>query len=382
MPAEPSRFDVAVAGLGVVGAATAWMLARRGLTVLGLDRYHPPHDRGSSHGLTRVIRETAFEHPRYVPLVRRAYEQWAELEREVGRVLLTPTGALYAGPPGASVVEGSRASATVHGVACDALDAQAIRRRWPPFRPGPGWRGIFEHRAGILHPEVCLEALLAAAVRSGRATFRFEEPLLAWRADRAGVALETGLDRYRAGALVLATGPWMVGEVAALGMRLEVERVIQHWFEPADGAAALDPARLPIFLTEDEDGVVFYGFPLVAGAVKCAVHHRGALGPIDTVRREVAAAEVEAARARLARWLPDAAGTHRASSVCVYTNTPDGDFLLDRHPDHSAVVLVSACSGIGFKFAPAIGELAADLVTAATPAYDLAPFRLTRGARC
>jgi sarcosine oxidase len=373
-----SRADVIVAGLGANGAAAAWQLARRGLTVLGFDRFRPPHEMGSSHGLTRLIRETAFEHPRYVPMVRRAYELWAELERETGSTLLTPTGALYAGPPGAQAVEGSRTSAVEHGVRCDELDAGAIHERWPPFRPGPGWVGVFEHRAGILNPEACVAALLSAAGAHPGTALHFDEPIERWTAEGGGVAVETARGRYEAGALVLATGAWLPPDVARLGVRLEVERVVQHWFAPAGNADALTPARLPVYLIEDEQGVVFYGFPLVAGAMKCAIHHRGEIGPIETVRREVAPAEVASARERLSNWLPDAAGALVRSSVCVYTNAPDGDFLIDRHPEAPHVLIVSACAGIGFKFAPAVGEAVAALVTGMAPRFDLAPFGVDR----
>jgi sarcosine oxidase len=333
---------------------------------------------GSSHGLTRLIRETAFEHPRYVPMVRRAYELWAELERDTGSTLLTTTGALYAGPPGGQAVEGSRASAAEHGVRCDELDAGAIRERWPPFRPGPGWVGVLEHRAGILNPEACVAALLGAAGAQPGTVLHFDEPIERWTAERGGVTVETARGRYQASALVLATGAWLPPDVARLGVRLEVERVVQHWFAPAGNADALTPARLPVYLIEDEQGVVFYGFPLVAGAMKCAIHHRGEIGPIETVRREVTPAEVASARERLASWLADAAGAHMRSSVCVYTNTPDGDFLIDRHPEAPHVLIVSACSGIGFKFAPAVGEVVAELVTGGGARFDLAPFGFQR----
>ena len=374
-------FDIIVVGQGVMGAAAAWQCARRGLRVLGLDRYRPPHTFGSSHGGTRVIRETAFEHPRYVPLVRHAWELWDALGAEVGRTdLLIPSGALYAGVPQASVVTGSRLSAVEHAVPCDELDAAQIRRRWPVFAPDDGMVGLFERRAGVLRPEYCVEALLTAAGRAG-AQLQVDEPVLEWGTEGDGVWVRTPRGRHAAGRLVLATGPWMLDLLTGLGVGAWVERVVQHWFLPVGDAGAFEPSRMPIYLWEDADGVIFYGFPLVDGVLKCAVHHRGESTTADGVRREVAAEEIERARSLLARFIPRAAGTYVRSAVCLYTDTPDGDFIIDRHPAHPQVIVVSPCSGIGFKFAPAIGEIVADFATTRESRIDLAPFAIERFAR-
>jgi sarcosine oxidase len=222
---------------------------------------------------------------------------------------------------------------------------------------------------------LCIEASLAQAAAHG-AVLQFDEPLEEWSAGPDGVRVKTGRGEYRADRLVLAMGPWMQAELARLGVSVWVERVVQQWFAPTD-AAAMDPARCPIYLWEDHDGLVFYGFPALEGVVKAAVHHRGEATTADTVRREVAPEEVAVVEKYLKRWLPAAAGPHRRSEVCVYTNTTSGDFLVDRHPEHPAVLLASPCSGIGFKFAPVIGELLADLAVGLEPGFDLAPFRLT-----
>ena len=370
------RYDVIVAGLGVMGAAAAWQLAARGLRVLGLDRFHPPHTLGSSHGGSRVIREMAFEHPRYVPLARRSYTLWAELEAAAGRQLLIPTGAAYIGAPGSSLVAGSRDSARAHGIASEELSAAQVTARWPQFRPDAGMVGLLEHKAGVLRPELCVQSLLDAAVARG-AALRLEEPLVSWQADRGQVRVETAGGSFTAGHLVLAMGPWMPDELARAGAAVWVERVVQHWFTPAD-RALMDPARCPIFLFEDADGVIVYGFPMLDGVVKAAVHHRGESVNADTVRREVGRDEVARVQGYLARWLPAANGPYQRSAVCLYTNAADGDFIIDRHPAHERVVLLSPCAGIGFKFAPVIGEIAAALVTGKRPAFDLAPFALQR----
>jgi sarcosine oxidase len=347
--------------------------------VCGLDRYHPPHTLGSSHGGSRVIREMAFEHPRYVPLVRRAYQQWAELEAGAGSQLLVPTGALYIGAPASSVVAGSRDSAMQHGVGSEELDAASVNRRWPQFRPDAGMVGLLEHRAGVLRPEACVEAMLDAATDLG-AVLRYDEPMTSWEAGPDGVSVRTGRGALTAQHLVLALGPWMPDELARAGGEAWVERVIQHWFTPKE-PALMDPSRCPIYLWEDSDGVIFYGFPTLDGVVKAAVHHRGESVNPDTVRREVSKEEVERARHYLARWMPAADGGYMRSAVCLYTNARDGDFIIDRHPEHPQVLLASPCAGIGFKFAPTIGEILADLVQDKQPSFDLASFAISRFAR-
>ena len=356
-----------------MGSAAAWQCAARGLRVLGLDRFAPPHAFGSHHGDSRVIRETSFEHPRYVPLVRRAWQHW----RALGDELLIPSGVLYAGVSGSSVVHGSKKSAVEYGVACEELDAAEIRRRWPAFAPEDGMVGLFERQGGVLRPERCVRAMLEAA-RSRGAELRMGEAVGSWGTGPYGIWVETDRGRVTAGHLILTTGAWMAELLNSLGAKVWVERVVQHWFRPRSPAARLSPDALPVYLWEDAAGVIFYGFPVIEGALKCAVHHRGEATSADLVRRRVSTEEITHAKDLLARYIPDAAGAHERSAVCVYTNTPDNDFIIDHHPYQNRVVLASPCNGIGFKFAPAVGEILADLVAGAVPRFDLQPFSLGR----
>jgi len=357
-----------------MGSAAAWRLARRGLKVLGLDRFHPPHAMGSSHGDSRIIREMAFEHPRYVPMVRRAWDLWGELSAETSQELIVPAGALYLGAPDSQAVAGSRRSALEHGVGCEEFTGAEVRARWPQFLPDPGMVGLFERRAGILRPELCISSFLARAGVYG-GVLRYDEPMRAWTAGTDGVQVHTDNGDYVADRLVLTLGPWMREELERAGVKVWVERVVQQWFTPVD-AAAMHPSRCPIYLWEDHDGLVFYGFPALDGAVKAAVHHRGEATTADEVRRSVSAEEVARVAGFLRRWMPAAAGPHWRSEVCLYTNTTSGDFIVDRHPEHPAVLMASPCSGIGFKFAPLIGELLTELALDQAPGVDLAPFRI------
>lgn len=370
------RFDVAIVGLGAMGSAAAWQLASRGLRVVGFDRFHPPHALGSSGGRSRIIREAYWESPFYVPIVRRAYDLWAELEQRAGQRLLTTTGGLVIGRPDGPLVAGAQSSAGRHQVAVETLTPAEIRRRFPAFLPGEDLVGVFESRAGVLQPEHCIAAMLGEAARAG-AELRFEEPVEGWRPDGGGFALRTRTGSWCADRLVLAAGAWMATGLAALPLPLRVTRQPMFWLAPAEPAQCA-PGVFPIWLWETAEGPVYYGFPDLGDGPKVARHHGGEPAAADTVQREVGAEESAALRAFLARWVPPLTGPVRDAGVCMYTTTPDEHFILDRHPVHSGILVASPCSGHGFKFAPAIGEALADLAMDRVPRFDLTVFRLGR----
>lgn len=360
-----------------MGSATAFHLAGSGLRVLGLDRYHPPHALGSTHGGSRVIRETAFEHPRYVPLARRAYDAWQRLEAATGTSLLHRTGALFLGEPQSPLVEGTLASARAHGIRHEVITAHELAHRYPMFHHLGRTVGVLEPGAGWLDPEGCVRAALAHAIAHG-VDVHWDEPLLEWVPDGAGASITTTRGRYRTRRLLLAAGPWMPALLGPAGASFTVERQVQHWFAPASPGAI--PPAMPVFIRQTPDAV-FYALPPAGGEVKVAVHHDGDATTPDTVRRTVSEDEIAQARALLQRYVPALAGGHRRAAVCLYTNSTDGHFVIDRHPRSDAVVVISACSGFGFKFASAIGELAAGLLQGRQPPIDLEPFRLKPAAR-
>ncbi|TMQ74118.1 MAG: N-methyl-L-tryptophan oxidase [Candidatus Eisenbacteria bacterium] len=368
-----TTFDVIVVGLGAMGSAAAYHLARQGRRVLGLDRFSPPHALGSSHGQTRIIREAYFEDPRYVPLVQRAYELWTALEREAERRLLLETGGLMIGRPDSTVVRGARRSAETHGLRHELLAAAEVRRRFPALRPDDDMVAVWEPRAGILIPEACVAAHLAMARRHG-ATLRVDEPVLRWEPDGGGVRVASAQGVYAAGQLVLSAGSWLTSLLPDLALPLTVERQPLYWFEACRNAASFTPERLPIHLWEHAPQRYLYGFPDLGDGVKVARHHEGRLTDPDAVDREVHAEEVEAMRGLVRRYVPDADGPLRSAAVCLYTNTPDDHFLIDRHPAHEQVVVASPCSGHGFKFASAIGEALAELLSEGRTRLDLSLF--------
>jgi sarcosine oxidase len=369
--------DVAIAGLGAMGSAAAWQLASRGQRVIGFDRFRPPHAMGSSTGRSRIIREAYWESPFYVPLVRRAYELWATLERRSGRALLRPTGGLVIGPGDGPLVSGAIASAREHGVAFDHLGPHDIAARFPAFRPGAHLEGVFEPRAGVLMPEDAIGAMLGEAVKAG-AELRFDEPVQRWERHGDAILVHTGHGRYAARRVILAAGAWMASALPGRALPLRVARQTMFWLRPGGDPAGLGPGQLPIWLWESGEGPVYYGFPDLGDGPKVARHHDGEPCDPDTVRREVAPEESEEIARFLAGSIPALAGPVTDARVCLYTNTPDEHFILDRHPDDPAVLIASPCSGHGFKFAPTIGELLADLAMDRTPRFDVTPFCLDR----
>ena len=369
--------DVIVVGLGAMGSAAAWQLARRGRRVLGFDRFSPPHTMGSTHGRSRILREAYFEHPGYVPLLRRAYECWAQLEQESGRTLLRRTGGLMAGPEEGVLLRGARRSAVEHAVPHEVLTAGEIRRRFPGFAPPDDTVGVLEARAGMLWPEGCVEAALELA-RGHGAELRTNEPVTSWRADGDGVAVTSAGGTHRAQRLILSAGPWMPSLLGVLGRPLTVERQLFHWFEAARRPELFRPDRCPVAVWEYAPDRIFATQPDTGDGMKAGIHHEGEATDPDHVRREPTAEDEAAMRRLVERYLPDAAGRLREARVCLYTNTPDHHFLIDVHPDHPQVIVASPCSGHGFKFASVIGEILADLATEGRSRFDLSPFALSR----
>lgn len=372
-----SRHDVAIVGLGAMGSAAAWVLSRRGVRVLGIDRYTPPHHFGSTHGQSRIIREAYYEHPLYVPLVQRAYTLWDDLSQESGRQLLVRTGGLMIGPADGTLVQGAQQSARLHQLPCALWSGAKVRDRVPALNVPDSHVALWEPRAGLLRPEQAVDAMLTASRRHG-AELVFNTAVTGWRPDGDGFVVATRARDYRASRVVLSAGPWIGQLLPRAGVPFTVERAVQCWFRPATRPELFAPDRLPVFIVEWARNRFFYGLPDHGAGVKLAEHHAGEVTTADTVRRLVDEREWADVRALALQWMPGVAGALADASVCLYTNTPDGHFVIDRLPEHPGVIVASPCSGHGFKFAPAIGEILADLATGATPGFDLSPFRLSR----
>ena len=371
-----SRYDVGIVGLGALGAATAWQLAARGARVAGFDRHRPPHALGSTHGRSRIIREAYFEHPLYVPIVQRAYALWADLEAAAGTRLFQACGGLMIGHPESALFRGARTSADWHALPVQEWTAPELAARVPGLTVPGDMVALFEPRAGVLDPERAVTAMLRQAEALG-ASLVVETPVAGWEPEPGGIALRLADGaRVACARIVLAAGGWLAG-LAQLDLPLTIERAIQYWF-PTGGDPRFAPAAFPVFILESPAGRWLYGLPDRGHGLKLAEHHGGWTGPLDALPRTVSDGERDDFRAFAAHYVVDLPPRSSEASVCFYTNTPDDHFLLDRHPRHRAVYLASACSGHGFKFAPALGELIAEDLTAGSPIRALEPFRLSR----
>lgn len=372
-------YDVIVAGLGGMGSATACALARRGKRVLGLERFTPVHDRGSSHGATRVIRQAYYEDPSYVPLLLRAYELWRELEEVSGRSLLVETGGLMIGDPTSGVVTGSLRSAREHGLPYELLDASQLRRRFSPLTPGKETVALWEERAGFLWAEHAVQAHLDVATGNG-AVLRFEEPVEEWSATDSRVNVRTSRGDYEAESLVITPGPWAPEVLDLPGVPLAVERQVLYWFEPSCGIDSFHPARFPVYVWEEEGGATPYGFPAlddVSGGVKVAFYRAPdiELCTPETIDRQIRDREVKRLRDAMRDRIPSLCGRLIRAETCMYTNTPDHHFVISVLPEAPRVSVACGFSGHGFKFCSVVGEIMADLATGGTSTHNLHLFR-------
>ena len=362
-----SGFDVIVVGLGAMGSCALGELAARGVRALGIDRFDPPHALGSSHGGSRVIRLSYFEHPDYVPLLRRAYEGFDRLSEECGESLRRETGLVVGGVPGNAASAGMLRSAREHGLEVEAIDGGELRRRYPQFSVPADWEIVTERRGGFVRPEATIRAALARAARHGAQVLR-NTPVSAWGADGSRAWVETAAGRFESGALVLAGGAWMPGLVDVLARHLQPTRETIVWLDD-QGDPAWQESSMPVWLFDRGLEPAVYGVPAFEGmgeprGMKIGLHGRGPAvspdqisEPVDeAIVRETVSAAVERLPSALTRGV--AAAKH-----CLYTMSPDSDFMIGPHPQHPNVAVACGFSGHGFKFAPVVGEALADLAT-------------------
>ncbi|MCA1647113.1 MAG: N-methyl-L-tryptophan oxidase, partial [Chloroflexi bacterium] len=351
-------FHAIVLGLGIMGSAAVYQLATRGLRVLGLDAFERGHEHGSSHGTSRAIRKAYFQAPQYVPLVERAYTMWRQLEAESSQELLRVTGSLLVGPPDSGHIAGTISSALRNGLRFEVLTQREVSARFPGFRLHDNLTAVLEPSGGVLNSDRCLDTLLSLAQQRG-AQLRHGEPVRHWAADGDGLRVETDLATYRADRLIIAAGPWAGAVLAELDLPLSVRRVVNIHVTPTRPELyAADSC--PTFAMAVPEGE-YYGMP--DQGVKIGRGDIGELCTPETVRRTVDPGEIASFMAVLERYLPGARGQLRSTLTCLYTMTPDKHFVIDLHPNNALVAFACGFSGHGFKFAPVIGEVLADLVT-------------------
>jgi len=368
-----AAYDVAVIGLGAMGSAALMNLARRGVRAVGIEQFAPGHDQGSSHGETRIIRLGYFEHPSYVPLLRRTYTLWRELEAAAGRPFMHITGIVEIGAPDSEVVDGTLRASREHALPHDVMDAAETMRRFPAFRIPANYMGVFQPDGGFLDVEPSIHAMIALATQAG-ATVLPGTTVRGFDADGGRVRIDTAGGTIEAKTAIVSAGAW--AKKLLPDLPLTVTRQVQAWFDPREAAPFRD-GRFPVFLLESGHGV-HYGFPPHGGSpLKVAKHHasEAAVDP-DRVERDISSADEAEIRAAVAEHIPAANGRMTAAKTCLYTVTPDHDFIIDRMSGN--VIVASPCSGHGFKFAPVIGEVLADLATGGTTRHDISRFALGR----
>lgn len=372
------QFDVIVVGIGAMGSATVLELARKGKKVLGVDRWAPPHANGSSHGKVRLTRQAYYEHPLYVPLARLARDKFDRMQVQFPDApLVVQTGAIMLGDPDSEIIQGTLTSARTHEVPHEHLDADQIRRRWRMFEPFDEMVGVYEPGAALLMAERIVALQLNMARELG-AELSLNEQVLGWEQTPDGVEVRTASRTVTADQLVLSAGAWNHTFLRGHNVPLVVERQLQQWWTPARHPEWFTVGQMPVTMWELHDHTMFYSMTDLGDGVKIAWHHGGDTVDPDRVDRDVSLAENASIADLLRRFMPHAKGERLTSEVCLYTNTPDAHFIVDRLPACDRVLLISACSGHGFKFSSAIGEIAADLLTTGGSTFDIAPFSLKR----
>jgi len=357
---EPRNFDVIVLGGGTMGTAAAWALGKRGLQTLVLEQFQHVHDQGSHGGETRVIRHAYAESPEYVPLVRRADQLWQELEATMRAQVLVRCGGLELAAPGFAHARAARASADEHGLSYEWLGSDEVVSRWPAFQVPDDWDALYSPDSGFLLTVPALQGM-ADAARALGATIVEETQAVAWGATPEAVWVETPAARYEAGSLIVTAGAWSTRTLADLDLPIRVLRKTL-WWQEVDDPRQFEPERFPVFITDSPAGEI-YGFPVYGvPGLKIANHAGGQVVNPETVDRSTKPGENRDCLELASRVLPGVRSRVVKSAVCLYGMTPDTDFIVDRHPEFPQVVIGAGFSGHGFKFAPAIGELLAELL--------------------
>jgi sarcosine oxidase len=366
-------YDVIVIGVGGMGSATVYQLAVRGKRVLGIERFGIPHEWGSSHGLTRIIRLAFYEGPEYVPLGRRAYQLWHELEGRLGEQIFHVTGSVHAGPPGSLDFDQTLKSCIAQDVPHEVLTSAELTSRWPGYRLPSDAMAVVQADGGFLIPERCIEGYVAVAREKG-AEVHEHERVLGWEATRKGVRVVTDQGEYEAGELVVTAGAWAGSLLPQLQQSLVPERQVIAWFEPRK-PALFEPESFPVFTMSADEGH-FYGFPAhgTPGFKMGKFLHEGNSADPDNLDGVVHDADTDGLRAFTEHNFPDAAGPLIKATTCMFTYSPDEHFVIGIHKNFPQVSFAVGFSGHGFKFCSTVGEIMADLAESGGTAHDISLF--------
>jgi sarcosine oxidase len=372
-----AKFDVIVLGLGAAGSSALYHLSKTGKKVCGIDQFAPPHSLGSSHGQSRITRQAYHENPLYVPFIMRAYELWDELEKESGRKLFLKTGGIMLGAAGSNVIKGSELSAKTHHIPFEYLENEDISKKFPAFKTTDDTVGVMENNAGILFPEECIQANLEVAA-STDALIKFDEKVIAIDHSSEVIRIQTNKGEYETEKLIITAGAWTTELLPDLQLPLLVERQVLFWFHTGVSAVKnLGPDELPIYIWEYAPGKMFYGFPDLGDGIKVAHHHAGEPTTPHTLTKQVSEEEI-AAMTAIVRDHLNIEPLFNYATTCMYTNTPDENFIIDHHPANKNIIVASPCSGHGFKFASVNGKILSDMALDKKPELDISMFRISR----
>lgn len=375
--ADSNRYDAIVVGLGAMGAAALYHLARRGVKVLGIEQHHIAHDLGSSHGTVRAIRKAYFEHPDYVPLLNRSYELWSELEDAAGEQLLNLCGLLLTAKPDSETMRGLEACYAEHSLPHERLSADDVKERYPQIAPPEDHAALFDPSGGYVFAEASLRHLIDQAQGLG-ADVRIHEQVQSWKADAHGVTVRTENGEISAGSLVVTLGPWAKALLGDLGVELKILRKPQLWYD-SPHIDRYRPPEFPCFATELDSGF-FYGFPALGDqGLKIAEHLSGTLVDDPShIDRALQPGDETDVLDFFQRVFPGFEPRLKHFSICMYTKSPDDHFIIDTHPQFERVIFAAGFSGHGFKFTPLVGEVLADLALEGRTEHPIDFLRLER----
>ncbi len=362
-----------------MGSATLAHASRRG-RVLGIEQFERAHDLGASNGRSRIIRKAYFENHAYVPLLTRAYELWHELQTLTETPLLRLVGVLMVGDARSEVLYGVRNAARLYDIPLEQLDAGQILRRYPGTKPRRNEIALYEADAGVLFPEVAIEAHLGLAQRNG-AEVRYSQAVTAWECldDRITIRLRNG-EVVDAARLAICAGPWLCTLAEDLRLPLRVQRNVQLWFQPYTNAFGAEsfPA---FFVDRPEYPAPLYGVPNLGEGLKAALHGYGETTQPSALDRTIRESDIAVVKGALDDWIPHAAANYVTGKVCMYTRTPDDDFIIDRHPSDARVVIAGGFSGHGYKFCSVVGEIVSQLAFDGSSPHAIDFLRIDRFAK-
>ncbi|MFL2648296.1 MAG: N-methyl-L-tryptophan oxidase [SAR202 cluster bacterium] len=370
-------YDVIIIGLGAMGSAASYYLSKNGVKVLGLDTYEPPHKLGSSHGHTRVIREAYHEGTSYVPIVKRAYELWNELDHEIEDKLILEYGGMYLGDDG-KYLSDAKKSAKKYDIPIKEFSSKEIKEKYNILNPPNNFKGLLENRSGAVFPEKAISNFLSKSINNG-SSHNYNEKVIGWGKQSKFYKVETDKNNYFAEKLIFSSGAWIKNLVPSLKLPVKIERQVLFWFDPIKDKDRFHYSNMPNTGWDLDNGMEFYTQPNIENkGFKVAMHHNGKFISENDLNRESNADDLSIVKNFLEEYIPLANGKLIDSRVCVYTNTPDFDFIIDFYPNDENIIICSPCSGHGFKFTPAIGEICSELVINNGTNYDLSEFSIKR----